>query len=308
MLSLSSYDVILGKQWLSKYDPIISHKTNEITFQFQNQNVTIQADLERHKALVSASTFSRVIRRGYKTFALLLKPEEPSILPNTPAPPVQSILDEFADVFPKDLPKGLPPQRSHDFKIELQPDALPIQKGLYRLSAKETEKLKKQLNDLLEKGFIQPSSSPWGAPILFVNKKDGGFRLCVYYGYHQIRLDRNAIPKTAFLTRYGLFEFTVLPFGLTNAPSTFMAIMNDVFHTHLDRFVIIYLDDILIYSITLEEHLVHLCKILELLRRHTLYAKMSKCAFCLPKVEYLGHLLSDIGISVENAKVDTIRE
>jgi Reverse transcriptase (RNA-dependent DNA polymerase)/RNase H-like domain found in reverse transcriptase len=127
-------------------------------------------------------------------------------------------------------------------------------------------------------------------------------------GYHQIRLDRNAIPKTAFRTRYGLFEFTVLPVGLTNAPSTFMALMNDVFHTHLDSFVIIYLDDILIYSITLEEHLVHLRKLLELLRQHKLYAKMSKCAFCLPKVEYLGHLLSDIGISVENTKVETIRE
>jgi hypothetical protein len=102
-------------------------------------------------------------------------------------------------------------------------------------------------------------------------------------GYHQIRLDRNAIPKTAFRTRYGLFEFAVLPFGLTNAPSTFMALMNDVFHTHLDSFVIICLDDILIYSITLEEHLVHLRKILELLRQHKLYAKMSKCASCLPK-------------------------
>jgi RNase H-like domain found in reverse transcriptase/Reverse transcriptase (RNA-dependent DNA polymerase)/Integrase zinc binding domain/Retroviral aspartyl protease/Chromo (CHRromatin Organisation MOdifier) domain len=342
---LSSYDVILGKQWLSKYDPMISHKTNEITFQFQNQNVTIQADLERHKSLVSASTFSRVIRRGYKTFALLLKPEEPSTSSNIPAPQVKTILDEFADVFPDDLPKGLPPQRSHDFKIELQPDALPIKKGLYRLSAKETEELKKQLHDLLEKGFIQPSLSPWGAPILFVNKKDGGFRLCVDYralnkvtiknsyplprmdeifdrltsakfftkidlrsGYHQIRLDKDAIPKTAFRTRYGLFEFTVLPFGLTNAPSTFMALMNDVFHTYLDGFVVIYLDDILIYSSTLEEHLNHLRKILELLRQHKLYAKMSKCAFCLPKVEYLGHLLSDIGISVDKTKVDTIRE
>jgi hypothetical protein len=150
---------------------------------------------------------------------------------------------------------------------------------------------------LLEKGFIQPSSSPWGALILFVHKKDGIFRLCVDYralnrvsfknsyplprideifdrltsakffskidlrsGYHQIRLDKDAIPKTAFRTRYGLFEFTVLPFGLSNAPSTFMALMNDVFHTHLDSFVIIYLDDILVYSTTIEVHLLHFCE------------------------------------------------
>jgi hypothetical protein len=200
------------------------------------------------------------------------------------------------------------------------------------------------LHDLLEKGFIQPSTSPWGAPIIFVNKKDGGFRLCVDYralnkvtikksyplpriddifdqltsakfftkidllsGYHQIRLDKDAIPKTAFRTRYGLFEFTVLPFGLSNAPSTFMALMNDVFHTHLDSFVIIYLDDTLIYSRTIEDHLLHLRKILEFLRQHKLYAKMSKCAFCLLAVEYLVHLLSDVGISVEQTKVDAIK-
>ena len=341
---LSSYDVILGKQWLSKYDPLISHKTNKITFHFGTQPIIIQADLERHKSLVSASTFSRAIRRGYNTFALLLNPDRPSTTPSISIPRVKTLLEEFADVFPDDLPKGLPPQRSHDFKIELQPNAAPIKKGLYRLSAKETEELKKQLHDLLEKGFIQPSTSPWGAPILFVNKKDGGFRLCVDYralnkvtiknsyplpriddifdqltsakfftkidlrsGYHQIRLDKDAIPKTAFRTRYGLFEFTVLPFGLSNAPSTFMALMNDVFHTHLDSFVIIYLDDILIYSRTIEDHLLHLRKIQEVLRQHKLYAKMSKCAFCLPAVEYLGHLLSDVGISVEQTKVDAIK-
>jgi hypothetical protein len=126
-------------------------------------------------------------------------------------------------------------------------------------------------------------------------------------GYHQIMLDKDAIPKTAFRTRYGLFEFTVFHFGLSNAPSTFMALKNDVFHTHLDSFVIIYLDYILIYSRTTEDHLLHLRKILELLRQHKLYAKMSKCAFCLLAVEYLGQFLSDVGTSVEYAKVDAIK-
>ena len=168
---------------------------------------------------------------------------------------------------------------------------------------------------------MQPSSSPWVSPILVLNNKDGGFRLCVDYralnkvtvknsyplpriddifdqltgakffskidlrsGYHQIRLHKDSIPNTAFRTRYGLFEFTVLPFGLTNAPSTFMSLMNDVFHEYLDKFVIIYLDDILIFSPTFEEHLHHLKTVLELLRRHKLYGKQSKCAFCLPSV------------------------
>jgi hypothetical protein len=238
----------------------------------------------------------------------------------------------------------LPPQRSHDFIIDLQPDASPIKKGFTACLQRKQKHSKNNLHNLLEKGFIQPRTSPWGAPILFVNKKDEGFRLCVDYralnkvtitssyplpriddifdqltsakiytkidlrfGYHQIRLDKDAIPKTAFRTRYGLFEFTVLPFGLSNAPSTFMACMNDVFHTHQDSFVIIYLDDILIYSRTIEEHLLHLRQILELLRQHKLYAKMSKCAFCLPSVEYLGHLLSDVDISVEQTKVDAIK-
>ena len=111
-------------------------------------------------------------------------------------------------------------------------------------------------------------------------------------GYHQIRLDKDAIPKTAFSTRYGIFEFTVLPFGLSNGPYTFVALMND--DTHLDSFVIIYLDEILVYSTTIEEHLLHLRKILELLRQHKLYAKISKCAFCLSAVKYLVLLLSDV--------------
>jgi hypothetical protein len=126
---LSSYDVILGKIWLAKFDPLIFHKTNKITFQFENKQVTIQADLELHNSLVSSSTFSRAIRRGYKTFALLLNPDQTSLPTPTPVSQVHELLDELSDVFPDDLPTGLPPQRSHDFKIELQSDASPIKKG-----------------------------------------------------------------------------------------------------------------------------------------------------------------------------------
>jgi hypothetical protein len=151
---LSSYDVILGKKWLAKFDPLISHKTNKIIFQFENEQVTIQADLERHKSLVSASTFSRAIRRDYKNFALLLDPDQPSLPTTTPVSQVHELLDEFSDVFPDDLPKGLPPQRPHDFKIELQSDASPIKRVF---TASKQRKLKNSRNNYmncLKKGSL----------------------------------------------------------------------------------------------------------------------------------------------------------
>src|ERR1041384_8448933 len=169
------------------------------------------------------------------------------------------------------------------------------------------DKLKKQLAELLQKGFIRPSVSPYGAPVLFVHKKEGTLRLCVdyrtlnkitiknkyplprieeltdrlagakyfskldlYSGYHQIRIKQEDIPKTAFRTRYGHYEFLVLPFRFNNAPATFMTLMNDIFHQYLDKFVVIYLDDILVYSKTREDHLKHLKIVLDTLRKHRL--------------------------------------
>ena len=207
------------------------------------------------------------------------------------------------------------------------------------------KELKVQLSDLLEKGFIQPSVSPFGAPVLFVHKKEGTLRLCVNYralnkmtiknryplpriedlldrlvgakyfskldlysGYHQIRIKKEDIHKTTFLTRYGHYEFLVLLFGLTNAPATFMTLMNDIFHEYLDEFVVVYLDDILIYSKTKEDHLKHLRKVLSKLREHRLYAKLKKCELFKNKVEYLGHYISGEGIAVDERKVEVIKK
>ncbi|GJX00500.1 putative reverse transcriptase domain-containing protein [Tanacetum coccineum] len=153
------------------------------------------------------------------------------------------------------------------FVIELIPGAMPVAKSPYRLAPFELEELSGQLKELQDKGFIRPSSSPWGAPILFVKKRDGSFRICIDYrelnrsGYHQLRVHEDDIPKTAFRTRYGHFEFTVMPFGLTNAPAIFMDLMNRVCRPYLDKFVIVFIDDILIYSKTQEEHVEHLSKI-----------------------------------------------
>nr|GEW19064.1 putative reverse transcriptase domain-containing protein [Tanacetum cinerariifolium] len=185
-----------------------------------------------------------------------------------------------------------------------------------------------QLKELSDKGFIRPSSSPWGAPVLFVKKKDGSFRMCIDYqelnkltvknryspprtddlfdqlqgssvyskidlrsGYHQLRVQEEDIPKTAFRTSYGHYEFQVMPFGLTNAPAVFMDLMNRVCKPFLDKFVIVFIDDILIYSKDEKEHEEHLKAILELLKKEELYAKFSKCEFWIPKVQFLGHTI-----------------
>ncbi|GJX51919.1 putative reverse transcriptase domain-containing protein [Tanacetum coccineum] len=229
------------------------------------------------------------------------------------------IVRDFPEVFPEDLP-GLPPARSVEFQIDLIPGAAPVARAPYRLAPSEMKELSEQLQELSDKGFIRPSSSPWGAPVLFVKKKDGSFRMCIDYrelnkltvknryplpriddlfdqlqgssiyskidlrsGYHQLRVREQDIPKTAFRTRYGHYEFQVMPFGLTNAPAVFMDLMNRVCKPYLDKFVIVFIDDILIYSKDEREHEEHLKTILELLKEEKLYAKFSKCEFWIPK-------------------------
>ncbi|GJX86154.1 putative reverse transcriptase domain-containing protein [Tanacetum coccineum] len=250
---------------------------------------------------------------------------------------------DFPEVFPEDLP-GLPPTRQVEFQIDLVPGAAPVARAPYRLAPSEMEELSTQLQELSDKGFIRPSSSPWGAPVLFVKKKDGSFRMCIDYrelnkltvknryplpriddlfdqlqgssvyskidlrsGYHQLRVRNEDIPKTAFRTRYGHYEFQVMPFGLTNAPAVFMDLMNRVCRPYLDKFVIVFIDDILIYSKTKEEHDVHLRLILELLKKEELYAKFSKCDFWLSKVQFLGHVIDSEGIHVDPAKIESIK-
>eukprot|EP00798_Chlamydomonas_sp_ICE-L_P019411 gene19411-biopygen28256 len=212
------------------------------------------------------------------------------------------------------------------------------------MSVDETETLRTHLAELLEKGFIRPSCSPYGAPVLFVPKKDGGFRMCVDWrqlnkltiknryplpliddlleclhgskvwskidltqGYYQVRVKPEDIPKTAFRTRYGLYEFTVLGMGLCNAPATFMRVMNDAFRPFMDRFVLCYLDDILVFSDSEEEHLEHLEQVFDVLRREKLYASPKKCFFGRHNVDFLGHSLSQAGISPEKKKINIIQ-
>jgi hypothetical protein len=230
------------------------------------------------------------------------------------------IVCEYPDIFLEELP-GMPPDRDVEFSIELLPGTAPISKRPYRMDVKDLVELKKQIEELLEKGFIRPSSSPWGAPVLFVAKKDGSRRMCVDYrslnevtiknkyplpriedlfdqmrgakifskidlrsGYHQLKIRAEDVPKTAFTTRYGLYEFLVMSFGLTNAPAYFMNLMNKVFIEYLDQFVVVFIDDILVYSQNEETHEDHLRLVLQKLRDNQLYAKFSKCDFWLKKL------------------------
>jgi hypothetical protein len=252
------------------------------------------------------------------------------------------VVRDFPDVFPEELP-GMPPDREVEFVIDLLPRTAPISKRPYRMSIEELKELKKQLIELQEAGYIRPSSSPWGSPILFVQKKDGSQRMCVDYrslndvtmknkyplpriedlfdqmrgarefskidlwsGYHQMKIRPSDIPKTAFSTRYGLYKFTVMSFGLTNAPTYFMNLMNKVFMEYLDRFVVVFIDDILIYSKNDSDHEEHLWLVLQKLRDNRLYAKFSKCEFRIEEVPFLGHIISNGGISVDPTKVREI--
>jgi hypothetical protein len=199
------------------------------------------------------------------------------------------------------------------------------------------------MNELSEKGYIRPSTSPWATPVLFVEKKDGTRRMCIDYralnevtiknkyplpriedlfdqlrgasvfskidkrsGYHQLRIQPPDIPKTTFITKYGLYEFTIMSFVLTNAPTFFMNLINIVFMDYLDKFVVVFIDDILIYSRSEEEHVNHLKMVLQRLREHQLYAKLSKCKFWINEVLFLGHIINKDGLAVDPKKVADI--
>ncbi|WVZ53244.1 hypothetical protein U9M48_004215 [Paspalum notatum var. saurae] len=242
------------------------------------------------------------------------------------------VVSEFPNVFPDSLP-GMPPEHDIEFSIELVPGTAPIYKKAYRIAGVELLEVKKQIDELLEKGFIRKSTSPWASPVLLTEKKDGTLRMCVDYrglnavtvknkyplprienlfdqlkgacvfskidlqsGYHQLRIRPSDIPKTAFISRYGLYEYTVMSISLTNAPAFFMYIMNSVFIEYLDKFVMIFIDDILIHSKMEEEYEEHLRLVLQKLREHKLYAKFSKCDL-LDREEDVKDIRSFLGLA-----------
>jgi hypothetical protein len=256
-------------------------------------------------------------------------------------PVIAELLEGFKGIFQE--PTELPPARSFDHKIQLTEGAQPTCVRPYRYLYYQKEEIEKLVREMLSTGIIRPSQSPYFSPVLLVRKADGSWRMCVDYralnqntikdkypipnidelldelhgsiifskldlrsGYHQIRMNPKDVPKPAFRTHKGHYEFLVMPFGLTNAPSTFQGLMNEVFRPYLRKFVLVFFDDILIYSNNIQEHLKHLKAILEILQLHQLYAKLSKCQFECLEVEYLGHLISEEGVKADPTKIEAM--
>ncbi|CAF1509572.1 unnamed protein product, partial [Didymodactylos carnosus] len=352
------YDFILGRSWLFKHNPSVNWQTGVLIIKKDDQRIIIRSTTTMNDGnnsenfLIGASALTRcaeifLIKVSFDSVAATTcttSDDNDGVPTRVVQNQVDDLLKNYKDVFPDKLP-GLPPERDVDHEIKITSDANPQSQQPYRMSPLELDKLKRQLAILIDKGYIRPSKSPWGAPVLFAKKKDGSLRMCVDYralnkvtiknkyplpridelldrlggakvfsridlrsGYHQIRVKSEDIEKTAFRTRYGHFEFVVMPFGLTNAPPTFMKLMNSIFYEHLDSFIIVFIDDILIFSKNEEEHLKHLQTTLDILRKNNLYAKADKCEFICPQLEFLGHIVSRDGISVDDKKIEAIRK
>ena len=341
-LSFREFDVILGMDWLSRHQAIVDCRMKRVTLRTPNEEeVTFIGERSNHLSnVISAATARTMVRKGceaYLAYVIDTVKARPSV---SDIPTVS----DFPDVFPEELP-GLPPHREIEFAIDVVPGAIPASITPYRMAPLELKELKLQLQELLEKGFIRPSVSPWGAPVLFVKKKDGTLHLCIDYrqlnkltiknkyplpriddlfdqlkgasifskidlqsGYHQLRIKDADVHKTAFRTRYRHYEFLVMPFGLTNAPAAFMDLMNRVFRPYVDQFVVVFIDDILVYSKDQEGHDTHLRVVLETLRKEQLYAKLSKCEFWMNEVSFLGHIVSKEGIRVDPKKIKLVVE
>ncbi|KAL0551700.1 hypothetical protein IC582_010789 [Cucumis melo] len=340
VLDMLDFDVILGMDWLAANHASIDCSRKEVTFNPPSM-ASFKFKGGGSKSLpqvISAIRASKLLSQGtWGILASVVDTREADVSLSS-----EPVVRDYPDVFPEELP-GLPPHREVEFAIELEPGTVPISRAPYRMAPAELKELKVQLQELLDKGFIRPSVSPWGAPVLFVKKKDGSMRLCIDYrelnkvtvknryplpriddlfdqlqgatvfskidlrsGYHQLRIKDDDIPKTAFRSRYGHYEFIVMSFGLTNAPAVFMDLMNRVFREFLDTFVIVFIDDILIYSKTEAEHEEHLRMVLQTLRDNKLYAKFSKCEFWLKQVSFLGHVVSKAGVSVDPAKIEAV--
>nr|GFB40569.1 putative reverse transcriptase domain-containing protein [Tanacetum cinerariifolium] len=348
-VELGSFDAIIGMDWLAKYQAIIVCAKKIVRIPWGNETLIIHGDGSNwgnatRLSIISCTKTEKYVKKGFLIFLSHIITKEVEDKSKEKRLEDIPVVRDFPEVFPEDLP-GLPPIRPVEFQIDLVPGAAPVARAPYRLAPSEMKKLAEQLKELSDKGFIRPSSLPWGAPVLFIKKKDGSFRMCIDYrelnkltvknryplpriddlfdqlqgssvyskidlrsGYHQLRVREEDIPKTAFRTRYGHYEFQVMPFGLTNTPAVFMDLMNRVCKPYLDKFVIVFIDDILIYSKDEKEHEEHLKTILELLKKEELYAKFSKCEFWIPKILFLGHVIDSQGIHVDPAKIESVKD
>ncbi|GKA54095.1 putative reverse transcriptase domain-containing protein [Tanacetum coccineum] len=318
LVELGSFNVIIGMDWLAKYHAVIDCAEKIVRIPWGNETLIVHGDKssrgnETRLNIISCTKTHKYLLKGHHVFLAYVTTKETEDKSGEKRLEDVPIVRDFPEVFPEDL-SGLPPTRQVEFQIDLMPGAAPVARAPYRLAPSKMKELSEQLQELSDKGFIRPSSSPWGAPVLIDDLFDQLQGSSVYSkidlrsGYHQLRVREEDIPKTAFRTRYGHYEFQVMPFGLTNAPAVFMDLMNRVCKPYLDKFVIVFIDDILIYSKNKKEHEEHLKAILELLKKEELYAKFSKCEFWIPKVQFLGHVIDSQGIHVDPAKIESIKD
>ncbi|KAI4302130.1 hypothetical protein MLD38_037914 [Melastoma candidum] len=319
VIPLAGYDVVLGTQWLATLGSILwDFSARTLTFQRRQQKVCWHG---------------------------IAGPDAPSLRTTTgSANLLDELLASFDDVFAE--PHGLPPPpRGRDHSIVLLPGSQPVAVRPYRYPVTHKDELERQCAAMMDQGLIRRSSSAFSSPVLLVKKADGSWRFCVDYralnaltvkdafpipvveelldelhgakffskldlrsGYHQVRMNPDDIAKMAFRTHEGLYEFLVMPFGLCNAPATFQALMNDVLRPFLRRFVLVFFDDILIYSTSWADHLRHLRVVLAVLRQHRLFVKRSKCAFGVDSISYLGHVISEAGVAMDPTKVQAIHD
>uniref|UniRef100_A0A2N9HR88 Reverse transcriptase n=1 Tax=Fagus sylvatica TaxID=28930 RepID=A0A2N9HR88_FAGSY len=337
LLELGGCGIVLGTQWLSTLGVISwDFKNLVMGFMHEGKQVWLQGLKEKPNLIQGSKDFKG--KATMKGLLLQIMPCELASIQEEICAPIRELVEEFPQVFEE--PEGLPPKRNHEHQILLKQGVPPHFQRPYRYPHYQKTEIEKIVQDLLDSGCVRPSQSPFASPVLLVRKADGSWRMCVDYrglnketvkdkfpipvvdelldelqgavvfskldlrsGYHQIRMREEDIEKTAFKTHEGHYEYLVMPFGLTNAPSTFQALMNEVFRPHLRKFVLVFFDDILVYSKGLEEHTAHLKTVLQILALHQLYAKMSKCVFATSEVEYLGHIISGEGVKTDPKKI-----
>jgi hypothetical protein len=292
--------------------------------------------------VISSHRMEKLLKTGHSGVIAQLHAIQATETPPVPQD-LQALLSKHQTVF--STPQGLPPSRGvHDHSIPLVPGSLPPNIRPYRHPFAQNNEIEKMVQELLIVGIIRPSTSPYSSPVVMVLKKEGSWRMCPDFralnkltikdkfsilviddlldelsgaqfftkldlrsGYHQIRMKEADIPKTAFRTHESHYEFLVMPFGLCNVPSTFQSLMNHVFRPFLRHFVLVFFDDILIYSKTWTDHLTHVDQVLHLLSQHQLFLKQSKCAFGASEVEYLGHLVGKDGVRVDPKKIEAMQ-
>ncbi|XP_061355879.1 uncharacterized protein LOC133300369 [Gastrolobium bilobum] len=342
VLDLDTLGIILGMTWLESLGKV-THDYNQLTMEFDWQGKLVQLKGESHEGIQKKSVVGSCLSLACETQHQSETTLDSELVKLQPSVHLElwQLLVEYQAFF--SIPKSLPPFRFMDHAIHLEIGSKPVNVKPYRYGYHQKEEIEKQVTELLASGFIQYSTSPYSSPVLLVKKQDSTWRMCIDYralnaltvrdrfpmptidelidelggstifskldlraGYHQIRMLPQDIPKTAFRTHEGHYEYLVMPFGLTNAPSTFQAVMNNLFRPFLRRFIIVFFNDILVYSSSLQDHIQHMQITLHTLSQNQFFVKMSKCAFGVEEIDYLGHKVSHKGVHADTKKIEAM--